>query len=182
MLYRCHTPSCPLYKNYGGRGIYVCDEWRESFENFYNWAVSEGGYVDGLTIERINVDEGYYPSNCTFADRHAQSRNKTNSRMITLEGVTKNWIDWCRYYDIPESTVRNRINRGMSVKEALTKPVKEVKFSKHTKVSIGGEVLSIEVWCRKYNIKIDSVRYLVVYKNTPCDKAIIQLTHNKGCK
>lgn len=119
---RCSNSNNIGYQHYGGRGIRVCTEWETSFEDFYEWATSKGKYSKGLSIERLDVDGNYEPSNCTFANLHTQSRNKRASRVITIDGVTKNWIDWCRFYSIPESTVRNRVNRGMSVKDALTTP------------------------------------------------------------
>lgn len=118
---RCANANSTSYSNYGARGITVCSQWIESFENFYNWAISDGNYKDGLSIERVNVNGNYESSNCTFADTYVQSRNRRNSRIITIDGVTRNWIDWCRLYNIPESTVRNRVNRGMTMIEALTK-------------------------------------------------------------
>lgn len=121
---RCENSNCNGYVNYGGRGISVCPEWSADFTKFYEWATTVGGYKRGLTIERVDVNKGYYPENCIFANVPVQSRNRRNSRLITIDGVTKNWIDWCRYYGMPESTVRNRMNKGMDIKAALTEPVR----------------------------------------------------------
>ena len=82
---RCYNPNTEKYEIYGGRGITICDEWlgEDGFLNFYNWAMSNG-YKEGLTIDRINVDGNYEPSNCRWADasvqgfnRHVQSNNTT---------------------------------------------------------------------------------------------------------
>ena len=83
---RCHNPKCKSYKNYGGRGIKVCDEWRKDFVSFYNWAMSHG-YQEGLSIDRIDNDGDYEPSNCqwlTVGDNiakanHYNYRHKSNS-------------------------------------------------------------------------------------------------------
>lgn len=122
---RCLNPNCDAYSNYGGRGITICREWVDSFENFYEWAISNGGYREGLTIERLDVNGNYEPSNCTFVDRHTQARNKRNTRTVTIDGETKIWADWVRHFNIADSTVRNRVNKGMSVEEAFKTPIKK---------------------------------------------------------
>lgn len=75
MIYRCHNDKCRRYVDYGARGIAVCSEWLESPESFYNWALNNG-YQEGLTIERIDNDKGYFPKNCTWIPRSQQSKNR----------------------------------------------------------------------------------------------------------
>lgn len=77
MKRRCYNENDKNYKYYGGRGITVCDEWRNNFTTFYNWAI-ENGYTDDLTIDRINNDGNYEPSNCRWVTMAQQNRNKRN--------------------------------------------------------------------------------------------------------
>lgn len=123
MIDRCNNPKNKEYRNYGGRGICVCQEWESSFETFYLWAMSNG-YRDDLTIERIDVDSGYSPKNCTFADYHVQSRNRTNNRKITFRGETMVITDWAKEVGISEATIRKRLNHGWSVEKTMTMPTK----------------------------------------------------------
>lgn len=76
---RCLNPSCQSYPHYGGRGIMVCDEWLEDFTAFRDWALANG-YREDLTIERIDVNGNYEPSNCTWIPMSEQHKNKRNSK------------------------------------------------------------------------------------------------------
>lgn len=78
MKTRCFNHNCEKYKNYGARGITVCNEWRNDFKKFYDWAMSNG-YEENLTIERIDVNGNYCPENCTWIPACKQAKNKTNS-------------------------------------------------------------------------------------------------------
>ena len=124
MRSRCNDPNSPDYRNYGGRGITVCDEWNEYFITFAEWAI-DNGYRDGLTIERIDNDKGYYPGNCRWVDRLAQNNNRRDNRKLTLNGVTHNLSQWARITGLKENCIRERLRRGWSEEDALTKPVKK---------------------------------------------------------
>ena len=118
MKQRCYNKKTPGYKNYGGRGIKVCDEWLNSFENFYHWAI-ENGYQEDLTIDRINNDGNYEPSNCRWATKLEQVRNRRNTILITYNNETKTIKEWAEQYNIEFCTLRTRLNRGWDIERAL---------------------------------------------------------------
>ena len=120
MVNRCYNPSCPSYKDYGERGIVICDEWRKDFMSFYNWAMANG-YEDNLTIERIDVNGNYEPSNCKWITNSEQSRNKRSTVYFTYNGETKIVSDWIKELGIPKTTFRRRIQQNRPIEEILYK-------------------------------------------------------------
>ena len=82
---RCYNPNCQKYKNYGGKGICMCNEWLDDFNSFYEWSINNG-WKDGLTIDRIDVDGNYEPSNCRWVDWKTQQRNKSNNIYVEFNG------------------------------------------------------------------------------------------------
>ena len=126
MKTRCYNPNSNSYKNYGARGICLCDEWANDFEAFYTWAISSG-YREGLTIERLDNDGIYEPDNCIWISKGEQSKNRRFCHKITIGHETKNLFDWCRQYNIQPSTAINRIKSGWSEEDAITKPKRKAK-------------------------------------------------------
>ncbi len=117
MLNRCYNSNYDHFADYGGRGIKVCDRWLNSFENFY----ADMGPSNGLTIERINGNEDYHPSNCKWATWVEQANNRRTTKMITYKGETMPLKTFVSMFDIPYQTILNRINSGMSAEEAVAK-------------------------------------------------------------
>lgn len=122
MRQRCSNPKCINFHNYGGKGITVCDEWNNSFESFYEWAMSNG-YEKGLTIDRIDVNGNYEPSNCRWATYKEQANNRTSNRLIEVDGVSHTIGDWSEITGIRLATIWARLKRGWTAKEAVTTPV-----------------------------------------------------------
>lgn len=114
---RCLNEKDKSFINYGGRGIGICDRWRDSFE-FFLFDMGERPTAKH-TIERINNDKGYSSDNCKWATRREQVNNRRNTILFTFDGKTQCLKDWCRELDIPYATARNRIKRGQSIKQAL---------------------------------------------------------------
>ena len=96
---RCNNENGADFANYGGRGIRVCNEWsgEDGFKNFHDWSMKHG-YVDYLTIDRIDVDGDYTPNNCRWTTQHEQTRNKRNTINITAHGKTMCLADWTAKY------------------------------------------------------------------------------------
>lgn len=122
MKNRCQFKTNLSYKNYGGRGIKVCDEWLNDFMNFYNWAMANG-YKDDLTIERIDVNGNYEPNNCKWINNIEQAWNRRSSYFITYNNETHCLAEWAKIYNIKYNTLWARIKRGSTFKEAILKEV-----------------------------------------------------------
>lgn len=124
MLNRCRNKKINEYKNYGGRGISVCKEWQTSFESFRDWAISNG-YSENLSIDRINVNGNYEPSNCRWTNAKIQANNKRNNRLLTYNNKTQTLSQWADEINISSQTIKKRIDKyGWSIKDALTKPLR----------------------------------------------------------
>lgn len=120
MKERCYNPSCRSYPNWGGRGITVCDAWKNDFLAFKEWALANG-YEDGLTIDRIDNNGNYEPSNCRWATKLVQSNNRRGLHRITYNGETRTLTEWSSLTGVGCTTLYMRLTAyGWSVEKALT--------------------------------------------------------------
>ena len=127
MKQRCYNPNNKGYKNWGGRGIVVCDEWKNNYQAFYEWSMNNG-YKEGLSIDRINNDGNYAPSNCRWSDKITQCNNTRQNKYFIINGVSKTIHQWCIEYNVPVNRVRQRLyKRHWNIEKALTTPVKTSK-------------------------------------------------------
>lgn len=122
--YRCYNLNSNEYEIYGGRGIGLCKEWNNNFEEFYKWAIANG-YKDDLTIDRINVDGNYTPENCRWTTMKIQENNKRNNRIIEYKNRTQTISQWADETGIRKEIIYYRLNHGWSVERTLTQPVKK---------------------------------------------------------
>lgn len=106
MKCRCNDITNKNYKNYGGRGIRVCDEWKK-FNTFYKWAM-ENGYKEGLSIDRIDNNGNYCPENCRWVDKYVQMNNKRDNILITYNNKTQSLRAWCRELQLPYRKTHKR--------------------------------------------------------------------------
>lgn len=121
MIQRCTNPNRKEYKNYGGRGITVCEDWL-SFENFYRDMGERPGKK--YSIDRKDNEKGYSKENCKWSSRQEQERNKRNSVFVEYEGETMILADVAKLNGIHAITLRNRMKTGMTLEEAINKPIK----------------------------------------------------------
>ncbi len=120
MIQRCYQPSASSYAYYGGRGIAVCDRWRESFAAFME---DLGECPEGHELDRIDTNKGYEPGNCAWATRMEQMKNIRRNKWIEAFGERRHLCDWARIYDIDPATLWNRLYRGWAPERALTEPL-----------------------------------------------------------
>lgn len=129
MLSRCSNKNVKAYKDYGGRGISVCDRW-QFFENFY--ADMGDRPTPNHQIDRIDNDGPYSPENCQWALREQQAKNKRNNRFITANGESLHLAEWARRLGCNPSAILARLATGMPEDEAVTKPIPERPNSRLT--------------------------------------------------
>lgn len=120
---RCKGTSGEKHRRlYYDKGITVCEEWKE-FAPFMNWAYANG-YSDSLTIDRIDSNGGYSPDNCRWSDAIQQSNNRSNNHLLTMNGETLTVKQWAVRYKMKWTCLHERLRRGWSVADSITKPVR----------------------------------------------------------
>lgn len=110
MKKRCYNPNPKNRKVYYDRNIKLCEEWKSDFIPFYRWAI-ENGYSDELTIDRIDNEDGYSPSNCRWVTQTEQQRNRRNNHIISYKGEEHCLSEWCEILHLKYSTLETRINK-----------------------------------------------------------------------
>lgn len=108
---RCYNKGNARYADWGGRGIEVCEQWRNSFESFYTWAMANG-YQDNLTIDRIDNNGNYCPENCRWVGQQEQCRNRRSNINITIGNSTRTLMEWCEIFQVDYKNVNARYHRN----------------------------------------------------------------------
>lgn len=124
MKERCYREKHSHYKNYGGRGIKVCEKWKNDFGEFKEWAINNG-YKENLTLDRINVNGNYEPSNCRWATQKEQHNNTRKNHYIQYKGKTYTISQLSELVGIKYTTLKERIKAGWSIEDAVSKPVRQ---------------------------------------------------------
>lgn len=171
MIQRCHNPNNPGYKNYGGRGIKVCERWRESTEAF----IEDMGRRPSSehTVERIDNDGDYEPSNCKWLLRTEQARNTRQNVLITIDGVTMCASEWARVHGVDADAIRSRILKGCDPISAATTPVRECVFYEDRMIKALGVTRSLAEWSSVSGINGALIKSRIRIGWTP-DRAVTQ--------
>lgn len=119
MKRRCDTENIQAYRDYGGRGITVCQEWYQHYEAFRDWAMANG-YTDDLSIDRIDNNGDYTPQNCRWVDSVAQANNRRSNHLLTYQGETHTLTEWAHKIGLNYQTLYSRIYAGWDTEKALT--------------------------------------------------------------
>jgi hypothetical protein len=122
MRQRCEKPNCQGWKKYGAKGIRVCAEWSR-FEAFRDWAYANG-YTDELTIDRIDPQGNYEPSNCRWATQKVQQNNRSNNIHLVLDGVDHSLIEWSEITGIPIRNLYTRYYLGWDADRIFRQPIR----------------------------------------------------------
>jgi hypothetical protein len=120
IVQRWENKNVERYKDYGGRGISICDEWRKEPALFVKWALTNG-YKENLSIDRIDVNGNYCPDNCGWVPLKKQAQNKRSNRLFTVKGDTHCLSEWAQISGIPYETLRSRLKAGMPFEQAICK-------------------------------------------------------------
>lgn len=169
---RCLNPKDPAYKHYGGRGITVCEAWKD-FSAFY----ADMGPRPGpdYSLERIDNNRGYEPGNCRWVRMNIQANNKRQNRVVEFQGRSQTLAQWAQEYGIDWHVLRARLDRyGWSIEEALTTPVGERGYNRNTRyLTFQGRTQSVSAWAREVGLARRTIRNRLA-KGWPLEKALTQ--------
>jgi len=167
MISRCNVPTSHNYSAYGGRGISVCQRWLESFDAFY---ADMGPRPDGMSLDRINNDGDYEPSNCRWATSVDQSGNRRNTLYARNdEGEHVTVATKARNAGLKSATLAYRMRSGLSLEDAMVKPVKNTAPKHH----VFGEILKTSEIVAKYGIDKQVFNYRLRVKRMTAEEAIL---------
>lgn len=126
MLDRCFNPNNKYFHNYGGREIFCCSAWSDSFVNFYN---AMGPCPLGHSLDRIDNEQGYNHQNCRWADAKTQAKNRRTARMLTFREKTQSLVTWCEELHLDYNIMKSRLKCHWPVEQAFTTPTRRTKQS-----------------------------------------------------
>ena len=155
MTQRCCNQNSHGYKDYGARGITVCEEWMKDYRNFRKWA-TENGYDDNLSLDRINNDGNYEPSNCRWATNVEQARNRRNNLIVTYKGKTQTLMEWSKELNIKYDVLWRRLKKGWSPERTFERPVGWIGKQN---IFYNGRYYFLSELAREYNISFSMLKY-----------------------
>lgn len=133
---RCHNPNHPRYRHYGGRGIFMCEEWKASFDTFRR---DMGERPPGMSVDRIDNNAGYSPENCRWATQKVQCRNKRDNRILTAHGISAPMAEWAERSGISTGTIWMRLESGWSEHDAVSIPLVKRRAGNHPSTKYHGQ-------------------------------------------
>lgn len=152
MRQRCSNSNVDKGNRYVNRGIRVCESWNNSFEEFRDWAYASG-YSDELTIDRIDVNGNYEPSNCRWATYKQQARNTTQNRVETYKGITAPLSELCEKFGKDYFLVNCRIQQGWSFIDAMELPRGSETRKRHHYLTFRGETKTLTQFAKELGFK-----------------------------
>lgn len=156
MLSRCYYVKDKCYNIYGGRGVVVCNRWKDSFENFY--ADMGDRPSNRHSLDRIDSNGNYCPENCRWATPIEQANNRRNTIRVCIDGVSKSLVDWAEFYGTRLDTIITRIHRGWPLEEAVCGRSRKKRSCHTNRYLVNDEYLSVVEASNRYDMPPQTVR------------------------
>lgn len=166
MKRRCSSPKVAEFHRYGGRGIRVCDRWL----TFATFLADMGERPPGTTLDRVDNDGHYEPSNCRWVSRKENGRNRSDNRLLTLRGETKTLAEWVESTGFSLATLQGRVREGWTDERILTEPARS--RARNLALTIGGVTKPLADWCRKRGISVRTVRHRITVQGLTPEEAL----------
>ncbi len=163
---RCLNEKVPEFKHYGGRGVFICDRWKNSFENF----LADMGPRPGpqYSIDRRDNDGGYEPNNCRWASKKEQANNTRANRRVTIGHETKNMTQWADEIGVKREVIHKRLKRGVDISRLLEPTARAKTFA------FRGIVATIPEWSKSTGINRATLYWRINKQNWPLEKALTE--------
>lgn len=182
---RCTAPNSSGYPEYGGRGITICDRWRNSFAAFVE--DMEPSWRPGTTLDRITPNHNYSKEECRWATPKEQANNRRTNVLITMDGVTKTKMQWCEFYGIKFVTVCGRQRMGWATEACFKTPAaKRAVAKKLGDLTFNGKTQSVGKWAEETGIKANTIYQRILNLGWSVEEALtnkardISAPHTKG--
>lgn len=174
MKTRCTNPNSEYFYLYGGKGIEVCDEWKD-FCSFYKWSM-DNGYADNLTIDRINNDGNYCPENCRWVTNIEQQNNTSRNHIIEYLNNKYTMKQFSDKYNISYGSLKQDLKKGKSIEEILSKN----KRNTYIQIKVEDKTMSLKEWASYLNVGYTTLHSRIKYYNMSPEEAILKSLKEKN--
>lgn len=172
ILTRTTNENASAYPDYGGRGIRVCDRWRNSFEAFF--ADMGPRPSPEHSVERSDNDGHYEPSNCYWATREQQGRNKRNNIRVTIDGVTRTLVEWAEHAGLSYDTLYQRHLSGRAGRQLLVAGPDLIRPKRQGSIEFNGVVDTYDGWSKRTGIKPSTIAMRISHYGWPVARALTE--------